>query len=169
MYAVGDKVIHPGYGPGIIRGVERHQVVGEEKRYYIIDLLTGGTRLMTPVAQAEKIGLRPAISDEAVQQLLALLGRAPDALPGDFRERQAGIDERLKEGDVFAAAMVARDMTWFGRWHGLTRRDTQLLQRAEELVAGELALIQGIDIKEAIGQMQAIVAGAMENQPESQA
>lgn len=168
MYAVGDKVIHPGYGPGIIRGVERHQVVGEEKRYYIIDLLTAGTRLMTPVAQADKIGLRPAISDEAVQQLFALLGRAPDTLPGDFRERQAGVDVRLKEGDVFVAARVARDMTWFGHHHSLTRRDMQLLQRAEELVAGELALIQGIEIKAAIDQMQAIMAGAMESQRENQ-
>jgi len=166
MFAVGDKVVHPGHGPGIIRGVERHQVVGEEKRYYIIDMLSGGTRLMTPVAQADKVGLRAAISDESMQQLLALLSNAPAALPDDFRERQSSIDERLKEGDVFAAARVARDMTWFGRLRGLTRRDTQLLQRAEELVAGELALVQGIEIKQAIDQMQAILASAMEEQPD---
>jgi CarD family transcriptional regulator len=166
MFAVGDKVVHPGHGPGIIRGVERHQVVGEEKRYYIIDMLSGGTRLMTPVAQADKVGLRAAISDESMQQLLALLSNAPAALPDDFRERQSTIDERLKEGDVFDAARVARDMTWFGRLRGLTRRDTQLLQRAEELVAGELALVQSIEIKQAIDQMQAILASAMEEQPD---
>lgn len=161
MYSVGDKVVHPGYGPGVIKGIERRQVIGEEKRYYVIDMLTGGTTLMTPVAQAKNVGLRPALSDAGVKRLLRLLKRPPNALSFDFRERQTFVEERLKESDVFVTAEVMRDMTWYGEIRGLTKRDTQLLQRAEELVAGELALIWDVDVQEAADQVQAILTEAI--------
>jgi CarD family transcriptional regulator len=161
MFSVGDKVVHPGYGPGIITAIEHRQVIGEAKRYYVIDMLIGGTTLMTPVAQSDKVGLRRALDDAGVEKLLDSLAEPPDTLVNDFRERQTDIEERLKETDIFAATKVVRDMSWFGRLHGLTKRDTQLLQRAEELVGGELALVRGLDIKEAVDQVQAVMADAM--------
>ena len=166
MFSVGDKVVHPGYGPGVITDIERRQVIGEAKRYYVIDMLAGGTTLMTPVAQSDNVGLRSAISDEQIEQLLHVLTEAPAALPSDFRERQADVEERLREGDVYVSAEVARDLTWFGQGRGLTKRDTQLLQRAEELVGGELALVRELDLKEAIAQLEAIMAGVIREQEE---
>ena len=166
MFSVGDKVVHPGYGPGIITAIEHRQVIGEAKRYYVIDMLIGGTTLMTPVAKSEDVGLRLALDDAGVEKLLASLAEPPDTLVNDFRERQNDIEERLKDTDVFAATKVVRDMSWFGRLHGLTKRDTQLLQKAEELVGGELALLRGLDIKEAVEQVQAVMAEAIQEATE---
>jgi RNA polymerase-interacting CarD/CdnL/TRCF family regulator len=89
------------------------------------------------------------------------LREAPDPLSEDFRERQANVEERLKIGDVFATAGVLRDMAWHGQAHGLTKRDTQLMQRAEELVGGEIALVREIEAKAAIEHLQALLAEAM--------
>jgi CarD family transcriptional regulator len=166
MYAVGDKVVHPGYGPGVIKGIERRQVIEEAKDYYIIEIIANGATLMTPVAQADKVGLRLAIGDASVKRLFALLSEAPDHLSDDFRERQFVVDERLKESDIFVTAEVIRDMAWYGHVNDLTKRDTQLLQRAEELVAGELALAQGIEIEEALQQMESVLAEAMSDDEE---
>jgi CarD family transcriptional regulator len=162
VYSVGDKVVHPDRGPGVITGVELRQIVGQAKRYYVIDLLVGGATLFTPVARAEEVGLRPAIDDASWERLFNLLSERPSALPPDFRERQTKVDERLKTNDVFTAAGVIRDMTWHGQVHNLTKRDTELLQRAEELVAGELALVLEIEIKEATERVRTIVAQAEE-------
>jgi CarD family transcriptional regulator len=167
MYSVGDKVVHPGYGPGVIKGIERRQVIGPEKRYYVIDILTGGTELITPVAQAENVGLRPALSDAQVKRLLRALKEPPNSLSPDFRERQTIIEERLKETDVFVTAEVLRDMTWYGQSRGLTKRDTQLLQRAEDLIGGELALIWDVEVSEATEQIQAVLAEAIREQADS--
>jgi len=168
MYSAGDKVVHPGHGPGVIRGIERREMLGEAKQYYVIDMLTGGGTLMTPVAQADEVGLRPVISRAAVQRLLRSLADVPVELPDDFRERQFDVEERLKDGDVYASACVVRDLAWYGRAQGLTKRDTQLMQRAEELVAGELALIEGVEIKEAIGQVQAVMETAITDREEEE-
>jgi CarD family transcriptional regulator len=154
MYATGDKVVHPGYGPGVVRGIEQREMLGEAKQYYIIALQSSGGTLMTPVAQADKVGLRPAISQTAVNKLFKALSGKPAHLSEDFRVRQDDIEERLKEGDIFATAQVIRDLTWYGQAQGLTKRDTQLVQRAEELIACELALVEGIEIKEAASRLQ---------------
>jgi CarD family transcriptional regulator len=167
MYAVGDKVVHPGYGPGVIKGIERRQVIGEEKDYYIIEILTGDATLMTPVAQADKVGLRPALGDASVRRVLEVLSEAPDSLSENFRERQLDIDERLKEGDVFVTARIMRDMAWYSHSNDLTKRDVQLMQRAEEIVAGELALAKGIEVKEALEDMQAILEDAINDQEDA--
>jgi CarD family transcriptional regulator len=161
MYSVGDKVVHPGYGPGVITSIERRQVIGEAKRYYVIDMLAGGGTLMTPVAQADQVGLRLAIGGRTVKRLLKSLTKKPGPLSSDFRERQTAVEERLKGSDVFATAEVVRDLAWYGQVHGLTKRDAQLMQRAEELLGGELALVQEIDLKEAIEEVQTILAEAI--------
>ena len=161
MYSVGDKVVHPGYGPGVIRDVERRQVIGEAKRYYVIDMQAGGGTLMTPVAGADEVGLRPAISHASLKRLFRSLTQPPRALSEDFRERQTEVEEQLKTGDVFETARVLRDLAWHGQDHGLTKRDTQLMQRAEELVAGEVALVKEIEVKTALDEVQAILSEAM--------
>lgn len=161
MFAVGDKVVHPNYGPGVIVAIERRQVLQEEKRYYVINMLTGGGTLRTPVRQADNVGLRLAVSGSSIQQILESLSAVPCVLPGDFRERQAVIQERLKEGDVFAAADVLRDLAWHDKVHGLTKRDAQLKQRAEDLLAAELALVRGIEVKAALEEVQRTVADAV--------
>lgn len=168
MYSVGDKVVHPGYGPGVITKVEHRQVIGEAKRYYVIEMLSGGTTLMTPVAQADKIGLRLAIDDETIDRLLGILAKEPNSLSPDFRERQEAVELRLKETDIIVTTEVLRDLAWYGQIRGLTKRDTQLHQRAEDALAGEIALVQGIEVQEAIDVLQAILDQAFREKEEAE-
>jgi CarD family transcriptional regulator len=163
MYSIGDKVVHPGHGPGIIRGIENRQVIGEAKDYYIIEVLASDITLMTPVIKADELVLRLAMDEAAMERLLALLATPYNELSGDFRERQLDIEERLKEGDIFVTAEIVRDMAWHGHINDLTKRDEQLLQRAEELLASELALVKDIEVKDAIKEVQDILAGAIDS------
>lgn len=166
MYSVGDKVVHPGYGPGVITTVERRQVIGEAKRYYVIEMLSGGTTLMTPVAQSDKIGLRLAIDEKTIRRLLEMLAEPPNTLSPDFRERQEAVEERLREADIHVTTEVFRDLAWYGQIRGLTKRDTQLLQRAEESLAGELALVREIEVQEAVDILQGVLDQAFRDQEE---
>jgi CarD family transcriptional regulator len=169
MYAVGDKVVHPGYGPGVITAIERREVLAEAKRYYVIEMLGGVGTLMTPVAQADKVGLRLAVSGSSLERLLNSLTKRPRTLPADYRERQLEIEERLKQGDIFVTAKAIRDLAWYGHVHDLTRRDAQLMQRAEELLAAELALVEDVEIKVALDRVQTVVAQAMRDRQARQA
>jgi CarD family transcriptional regulator len=142
-------------------------MLGEEKEYYLIEMLGAGGTLMTPVAKADEIGLRPAIDDETVRALLRSFSDQPTTLSQDFRERQVDIEDRLKDGDIFVSAAVIRDLAWYRKDQGLTKRDAQLMQRAEELVAGELALVEDIDLKDALLQVQTAMELVVSEQEEA--
>jgi CarD family transcriptional regulator len=136
-------------------------MIGEPKRYYVIDMQDGGATLMTPVAKADEVGLRLAISKASIKKLFQSLSESPHTLSEDFKERQTEIEEQLKTGDIYVTAKVLRDLAWHGREHNLTKRDTELLQRAEDLIASEVALVEGTDVKVAIEQLQATLAEAV--------
>ena len=113
---------------------------------------------MTPVARAGELGLRRALDRPALDHLLKRMHTPPATLSSDFRERQANIEERLKGADLEAAVEVMRDLVWHDELHRLTERDSKLLQRAEVLLAGEIALVDGIDIDEARTRLHARMA-----------
>jgi RNA polymerase-interacting CarD/CdnL/TRCF family regulator len=50
---------------------------------------------------------------------------------------------------------VIRDLAWHDELHRLTERDNKLMQRAEILLAGEIALIEDIDVDQARSRLQA--------------
>ena len=35
MFNIGDKVVYPMHGAGIIEGIEEKEILGEKRKYYI--------------------------------------------------------------------------------------------------------------------------------------
>ena len=58
MLDVGDKVVYPMHGAGIIEAVEQHEVMGERRNYFILTMPYGGMRVMIPLDNVENVGLR---------------------------------------------------------------------------------------------------------------
>ncbi|HID87810.1 MAG TPA: CarD family transcriptional regulator [Anaerolineae bacterium] len=155
MFKVGDKIVHPAHGAGVVTGIETVNLLDEFSRYYIIDPIASDIRLMVPVRMAQELGLRQAVRLREAFRALDLLGKPPTPLPEDYKERQAQIEERLKDGDFVAVTEVVRDLYWLEREGSLTAKDTSLLDRARQLLVGELAVAAGIELEEAERELQA--------------
>ena len=163
QFSVGDKVVHPGYGPGQIRDIVSREFVGEAKSYYVIDVPNQGLILHVPVLRAGESGIRPAMNRAAFRQVLSTLRSGPSRLPDDFRERQAQIDADIKTGEVLSLATVVRDLTWHKERAHLTRKDSDLLKQGQERLAAEMALVSGEDAAESlklIGSTMTIALGS---------
>ena len=78
MFSVGDKVIHPAYGAGVIAEINEKQVGEQQCTYYIIELLTQPGTLMVPVDRAEVLGLRLPV--EEPKEVLTMLTSQPTML-----------------------------------------------------------------------------------------
>jgi CarD family transcriptional regulator len=150
QFSVGDKVVHPQYGPGRIRDIVHQEFVGEAKSYYVIDMPDQGLIVHVPVLTAGKSGIRPAMTRAALHQVLNTLRSGPSRLPDDFRERQAQIDAEFKTGEVLSLATVVRDLTWHKERAHLTRKDSDLLKQGQERLAAEMALVSGEDTAESL-------------------
>ncbi len=149
MFGIGDKVVHPAHGAGLVTGIKKEDLLDQYHRYYIIDLAADHRTLMIPVSKAEEIGLRSISQGAALSRVWRTLGAAAEALPDDHRRRQERIQEKLKTGDAIRVAEVIRDLSALKREGHLTSFDTRLLDRARQFLAYEVALVKGVQVSEA--------------------
>ena len=59
MYQIGDKVVHPMHGAGVIDSIVRKKVAGKVQDYYLLKLSTGSMMVMIPTEHSDEIGVRP--------------------------------------------------------------------------------------------------------------
>ncbi|MDH4136370.1 MAG: hypothetical protein OEW09_06600, partial [Anaerolineae bacterium] len=146
---VGDKVVHPAHGAGLVTGIKKQDLLEQYHRYYVIDLTVDDRTLMIPVSKAEEIGLRSISRQPALSQVWHTLDATAKTLPDDYRKRQERIQEKLKTGEAIKIAEVIRDLSALKREDQLTSFDTQLLERAQQFLACEVALVEEVQVSEA--------------------
>lgn len=155
MFEIGDKVVHPHHGAGIVVGIEMRAISDHATEYYVIELAAGNRTLMIPVANAKHIGLRKVVKKSQLAIIRQALSAKPDSLPDDFKKRQEGLSERLKSGSLLAVAEVVRNLFWRDRVKKLSPSDMQMLDRAKEMLASELALAQSRQVDEVMEHIDA--------------
>lgn len=157
MFRVGDKVVHPAHGAGMVAALDRRDLCGDVVRYYVIELANSGVRLYVPVDSAEAVGLRPvAGASEMREALEALAGRAHD-LPAEFKRRQVELHERLRSGTAVEVAAVLRDMRARQRERSQSPTEARLFQQARVLLGSEVALYEGTDVEAALGRIDGLL------------
>ncbi len=162
MFQVGDKVVHPTHGAGIVSGIEERQLVDEFSRYYVISLAATDMTLMIPVRTAEKIGLRPVARPAQVAAIYETLGSRPSELINDFKQRQAILAERLKSGDILDVAQVVRDLHWRDVQSPLSPTESRQLESAKQQLASELSLAEDIGVEQAMARIDALLQQSAE-------
>ncbi|MGD1995706.1 MAG: CarD family transcriptional regulator [Anaerolineae bacterium] len=156
MFEVGDAVVHPVRGAGVVTGFEELRRSGSVRRYYTIELLSqASTSLMIPVKGAETRGLRRAIPQSKLSQVWRVLYATPEKLPSDRKARYRLVEGKLKSGDVIQVTEVVRDMAWWRRLEdGFSTREKRIFQRGMALLAGEIAATQGVGLPDAEAQVR---------------
>jgi CarD family transcriptional regulator len=150
-FKVGDVIVHSVRGAGVVLGLEERGFRGGREMFYRIQLVSSPqSRLLIPESAAEEIGLRHAISQSKLEQVWGVLLAAPSVLPTDHRERYELLTAKLNTRDVLQVAEVVRDVGWRRRRRGgLTTRDTQMYNDGMMRLAGEIAIVQDIELGDA--------------------
>jgi len=160
-YAVGDKVVHPHHGPGSITGIEHRDLLDGTKGYYVIEVPGRRLTVHMPVRRADRVGVRPAMSQSRFPQVLSMLRGKPHLLSEDYRERQEQVCAEMGTGRVMQLARVVRDLTWHRKIAHLTKPDSDNLRQGLELLAAEMALVSGDDVSDASKLIEATMTAAM--------
>jgi CarD family transcriptional regulator len=156
MFKVGDAIVHPTHGAGVIVGFKDLKDNGSAIRYYKIKLLKRtNTSLMVPVQEIESHGIRHAISKKRLGQVWFVLNAAPQTLPDNYKSRHRLLEEKLDAGNILEIAEAVRDIAWRQHKSSLTDKGKQIYRRGLMLLAGELAAVQEIGLADAEAQVRA--------------
>ena len=161
MFQVGDKIVHPMHGAGIIDSIVQKKVNGVVRDYYILKLPVGGMLVMIPTANSEEIGVRPVVKgDEADRVIAAIPDIEVDMTPNWNRRYRENL-QRLKSGDLYEVARVIKGLMHRDRRRGLSTGERKMLHAARQILLSELVLSE----HEAYDVMETRVDRAMMQSP----
>ena len=140
MFKIGDKIVYPMHGAGIIDSVETKEFLGEEKEYFILKMPIGNMDISIPKSNINKMNIRDVISKEEGEKILAILNEKPEDLNGNWNLRYRENQEILKTGDIFKIANMVRDLVALDDDKGLSTTEKKLLNRARRIMASELVM-----------------------------
>lgn len=148
-FDVGDRVVYPMHGAGVIEKVEEREVLGETKQYYVMKLPIGEMKVMIPVDNVDEVGIRPVISPEKMDDVFTVLGGEKTKMSSNWNRRFRANTEKLKTGDVFEVAEVIRNLTVRDQVKGLSTGERKMLDNARQIMVSEMVLSKDIDEHEA--------------------
>ena len=149
MYSVGDKIVYPMHGIGIIEAIEKKVVLGKRDEYYIITILNSGMKVMIPVSNADTIGIRSIITKKEIVKVLTLLKKTQFETEDDWKIRYQNNLDKVKSGSIIRVAEVLRDLYRRGKEKDLSIMERKLYENAYQLVIYEIALAKDVEIEEA--------------------
>ncbi len=145
MLAVGDKVVYPMYGAGVIEAIEEHEVLGARQNYYVLTMPYGAMRVMIPLENVENIGLREVIDKVEISKVWDVLTTTPEPIHVNWNRRFNSNLAKIKTGDIFEVAEVVRNLILQDKEKKLSTGERRLLDIARQVLISELVLACGSD------------------------
>ena len=141
MFNVGDKVVYPMHGAGIIEGIEEKDILDEKQSYYIIKM-PGEVKVMIPTANAEVVGVRDIIDKETAGKVFKVLEEDSTDMSVNWNKRYRDNMEKMKSGDIYEVADVVRNLSFKQKEKGLSTGEKKMLLNAKQILVSELTLAQ---------------------------
>ncbi len=157
MFNIGDKVVYPMHGAGIIESIEEKEILGNKQKYYIMKMPIGNMKVMIPLENVGDIGLREVIDKEQVNIVMTVLGQDKTSMPNNWNRRYRVNMEKIKSGDILEVADVVRNLILRDREKGLSTGERKMLNNAKQILVSELVLVNNMDEDEIESMIEGIV------------
>lgn len=157
MFNVGDKVVYPMYGAGVIESIEEKEILGETQKYYVMRMPIGDMKVMIPVNNVENIGLREVVDLGTVKQVLERLKSKEVDETTNWNRRYRTNMDKMKSGDIYEVADVVKSLMLREGEKGLSTGERKMLDNARQILISELALASNLKEDQAVELLKEIV------------
>jgi len=147
MFKVGDKIVYPMHGAGVIEKIEERSILDEKQSYYIIKM-PGEVKVMVPTAKAEDIGVRNIIDKETAGKVINVLEQDSTEMSLKWNKRYRDNVEKMKSGDIFEVADIVRNLSFKQKDKGLSTTEKKMLLNAKQILVSELVLVESKEKEE---------------------
>ena len=130
MFSVGDLVVHPMHGAGVIDAIVQEKVAGSTQDYYVFKMPVGGLLLKIPTANSQTIGVRSVIQRPEAEALIAAIPSLAVEESSNWNKRYRENLLRMKSGDLYEVARV------------ISNGERKMLHTARQILLSELVLAE---------------------------
>ena len=141
MYNIGDKIVYPMHGAGVIESIEEREVLGKKQSYYIMKMtLTGEMTVMIPMQSCDEIGVRFVINKEEGKKVLEAFRSIPIEENSNWNKRHRENLEKIRSGDIYQVSVVVKELMYRDKSRGLSTSERKMLNNAKQIMVSELVL-----------------------------
>ena len=146
-FQVGDKVIYPNHGLGIVERIEDKTILGTTCGFYHLRIVANDTTVLVPLSNVDGVGLRRAISDGEVERLFGLLGDGKIDNHQNWKGRFKDNSDKMRTGSIYDMADVLKSLTFLAKSKSLSFREKRMLDRAKALIISEISEVSPVPLR----------------------
>ena len=147
-FNIGDKVVYPSQGVSVVESITEEELAGCTMNCYTLRLLSTESKVVVPVTNSVRVGLRPLSEKTAVAGALERLSSAETNGVEDWKDRYRANLERIKTGDLDEIVDVLRCLAEVAGRKTLSFRERKMYDHARQLLVVETAVVQDREIPE---------------------
>lgn len=149
MFNIGDKIVYPIHGAGVIESIEEKEILGSKNKYYIMKMPLGNMSVMIPLDNIEALGIRTVIDKTLAYAVLKILVETPSEMNKVWTKRYRENETKIKNGNIFDIAEIVRNLIVLDRSKKLSAGEKKILANAKKILLSELMLVLELESQEA--------------------
>ena len=159
-FRIGEKVVYPPHGVGIIEQVSRRSANGTSEEFYMLRIHSNSSLVMIPTANIKSVGLRRIIKKADANRLFKLLQEDFYEPEADWKSRHKDHSEKMRNGSIFQVAEILKNLVYLSYGKSLSYQEKRMLDRAKQLIISEVATVRGLNEKSVEDQIDRILSEA---------
>lgn len=148
-FKVGQKIVYPNHGVGIVEKIEEGAIAGEEQTFYHLRLLTNDSKVMVPVDNLDLVGLRSLGGKTEIRDLFKVLENGDIDTYKDWKGRYKQNLDKMKTGRLADVAEVLKNLRLVSQKKSLSFREKKMYERAKQFIVSEVAHVHDMSAKDA--------------------
>lgn len=158
-FKVGEKVVYPAHGVGVIESLQVRSVSGTQKKFYMLRIVDSEMMIMIPTENVAMVGLRRIIGKDMVNKVYKILReRKVEVDQQTWNRRYREYTEKIKTGSVLEIAKVLRDLLVLKADKELSFGERKMLDTARNLLVKELAIARSYPEEKIMEELKTIFA-----------
>jgi CarD family transcriptional regulator len=136
---IGDKVIYPNQGLGVIEAVNEEAYAGETFMVFHLRILSNNTLVTVPSSTATEIGIRRPVTEGSIRKIFQFMGTGAVDITTDWKGRYKEHLSLMKSGTLFDMATVLKSLYFLSLQKPLSFREKKMMEKAKELIVSEIS------------------------------
>jgi CarD family transcriptional regulator len=166
MFKIGQKVVYPNHGVGMVEKIEPGSIDGVEQTYFHLRLLSNNSKVMVPKANLDLVGLRPLCPTGEIRQLFDMLKDGQIDTYKDWKGRYKQNLDKMKTGELAEVARVLKNLRLVSQKKSLSFREKKMYERARYFIVSEVAHVKNISEEEAEQKVDRFLESSIEKRTE---
>lgn len=160
LFKIGDRVVYPMQGAGIIKSIEDKEFLGKTQKYYIIKMLSNNMDIMIPLDKISDSNLRPVSDMSTLDKILSDFSNEEPTEENELssKQRYSINKEKIKSGSLSDCAEVIHDLVLISKEKTLNSSEKQMLNCAKKFLIDEIILVKKISEREADNLLSKLIS-----------